>query len=72
MKPPIFWGLFFLTHNALFRIFNPPKCGKKGVLLKALKNELGGGKQREIDVNFELCPLAMLESEQWVSFANGA
>jgi len=72
MKPPIFWGLFFLTHNALFRIFNPPKCGKKGVLLKVLKNEVGGGKQREIDVNFELCPLAMLQSEQRVSFANGA
>ena len=46
--------------------------GKRGTLLKVLKNEVGGGKQREIDVNFELCPLAMLESEQWVSFANGA
>ena len=45
---------------------------KKGTLLKVLKNELGGGKQREISVNFEIGALAMLESEQRVSFANGA
>jgi hypothetical protein len=45
---------------------------EKGGLLKVLKNELAGGKQREISVNFEIGALAMLESEQRVSFANGA
>jgi len=45
---------------------------KKETLFKVLKNELGGGKQREISVNFEIGALAMLQSEQLVSFANGA
>jgi len=30
--------------------------GKKGTLLEVLKNELGGGKKREISANFESRP----------------
>jgi hypothetical protein len=50
-------------------------CGnhkKRTTRVKVLKNELGGGKQREISVNFEIGALAILQSEQRVSFANGA
>ena len=35
--------------------------GKKGTLLEVLKNELGGGKERKIGVNYEFHPRSRSE-----------
>ena len=42
---------------------------KKGTLLKVLKNELGGGKQRKISAKFELRPYAVYNGVRYLEGA---